>query len=83
MINSGDLSKDIQKLLTEQVTPTCIIGRIKLELSEQDANALNALIDSKVTVLQICNILRKHNFKVGNTAVAVHRRKQCICYRSL
>lgn len=83
MINSGGLSKDIEKLLTEQITPTCIIGKIKSELSEQDANALDALMNSKVTVLQICNILRKHNFKVGNTAVAVHRKKQCLCYRSL
>ena len=83
MINSGGLSKDIEKLLTEQITPTCIIGKIKFELSEQDASALDTLINSKVTVLQICNILRKHNFKVGNTAVAVHRKKQCLCYRSL
>jgi hypothetical protein len=83
MTASGDISKAINDLLNEQIKPLCVVGKIKSQLLPSDAEALEKLIESKVTIIQIVNLLRSHNFQVGNTAVTVHRKKQCPCFRNL
>jgi 2C-methyl-D-erythritol 2,4-cyclodiphosphate synthase len=83
MMSSGDLSKAIQDLLNNHGKVLCVVGKIKSELLPSDAEALEKLIESKVTIMQIVNLLRAHNFQVGNTAVTVHRKKQCPCFRNL
>ena len=82
MMSSGDLSKAINDLLNEQSKPLCTVGKIKLELLPSDADALENLIQSKVTILQIVNLLRAHGFQLGNTVLTVHRKKQCPCFRT-
>ena len=82
MMSSGDLSKAIQDLLNEKTKPLCVVGKIKLEILPVDADALENLIQSKVTILQIVNLLRSHGFQLGNTALTVHRKKQCPCFRT-
>jgi hypothetical protein len=82
MMSSGDLSKAINDLLNEQTKPLCTVGKIKLELPPTDSDALENLIQSKVPVIQIVNLLRVHGFQLGNTVLTVHRKKQCPCYRT-
>jgi hypothetical protein len=82
MMSSGDLSKAINDLLNEQSKPLCVVGKIKSQLLPSDSDALENLIQSKVTILQIVNLLRAHGFQLGNTALTVHRKKQCPCFRT-
>jgi hypothetical protein len=81
-MSSGDLSKAINDLLNEQSKPLCVVGKIKSQLLPSDSDALENLIQSKVTILQIVNLLRAHGFQLGNTALTVHRKKQCPCFRT-
>ena len=64
MMSSGDLSKAIQDLLNNHGKILCVVGKIKSELLPSDAEALEKLIESKVTIIQIVNLLRSHNFQV-------------------
>jgi DUF1009 family protein len=82
MMSSGDFSKAINDLLNEQIKPLCVVGKIKSQLLPSDADALENLIQSKVTIVQIVNLLRSHDFQIGNTVVTVHRKKQCPCFRN-
>ena len=81
-MSSGDLSKAINDLLNEQIKPLCVVGKIKSQLVPSDSDALENLIQSKVTIVQIVNLLRSHGFQIGNTVVTVHRKKQCPCFRN-
>ena len=78
----GDISKAINDLLNEQIKPLCVVGKIKSQLLPSDSDALENLIQSKVTIVQIVNLLRSHGFQIGNTVVTVHRKKQCPCFRN-
>jgi hypothetical protein len=82
MTASGDISKAINDLLNEQTKPLCVVGKIKSQLLPSDSDALENLIQSKVTIVQIVNLLRSHDFQIGNTVVTVHRKKQCPCFRN-
>ena len=82
-MSSGDLSKAINDLLNEKIKPLCVVGKIKSQLLPSDSDALENLIQSKVTIVQIVNLLRSHGFEIGNTVVTVHRKKQCPCFRNL
>ena len=82
MMSSGDLSKAINDLLNEQIKPLCVVGKIKSQLLPADSDALENLIQSKVTIVQIVSLLRSHSFEVGNTAVTVHKKKLCPCFRN-
>ena len=82
MTASGDISKAINDLLNEQIKPLCVVGKIKSQLLPADSDALENLIQSKVTIVQIVNLLRSHDFQIGNTVVTVHRKKQCPCFRN-
>lgn len=82
MTASGDISKAINDLLNEQIKPLCVVGKIKSQLLPSDSDALENLIQSKVTIVQIVNLLRSHDFQIGNTVVTVHRKKQCPCFRN-
>jgi hypothetical protein len=81
MSASGDISKAINDLLESKIKPLCTVGKIKSELLPADSDALENLIQSKVTIVQIVNLLRSHGFQIGNTVVTVHRKKQCPCFR--
>ena len=82
MTASGDISKAINDLLNEQIKPLCVVGKIKSQLLPSDSDALENLIQSNVTIVQIVNLLRSHDFQIGNTVVTVHRKKQCPCFRN-
>jgi hypothetical protein len=82
MSASGDISKAINDLLESKKKPLCVVGKIKSELLPADSDALENLVQSKVTIVQIVNLLRSHGFEIGNTVVTVHRKKQCPCFRT-
>ena len=82
MSASGDISKAINDLLESKTKPLCVVGKIKSELLPADSDALENLIQSKVTIIQIVNLLRTHGFQLGNTVLTVHRKKQCPCFRT-
>jgi hypothetical protein len=82
MSASGDISKAISDLLESKKKPLCVVGKIKSELLPADSDALENLVQSKVTIVQIVNLLRSHGFEIGNTVVTVHRKKQCPCFRT-
>ena len=62
MTASGDISKAINDLLNNHGKILCVVGKIKSELLTSDAEALEKLIESKVTIIQIVNLLRSHNY---------------------
>ena len=82
MTASGDISKAINDLLNQQIKPLCVVGKIKSQLLPADSDALENLIQSKVTIVQIVSLLRSHGFQLGNTVLTVHRKKQCPCFRT-
>ena len=77
------LINDVNNLLNNKSLPVCKVGNIKNLLSKNDANSLENLLQSKIPIIKIAELLRSHNFELGNTVLAVHRRKQCICFRNL
>ncbi len=82
MTSLGEMSKAINDLLENSTKPLCRVGKIKSELLAADSDALENLIQSKVTILQIVSLLRSHGFEIGNTVVTAHRKKQCACSRT-
>jgi hypothetical protein len=82
MSASGDISKAINDLLESKIQRLCTVGKIKSELLPVDSDALENLIQSKVTIVQIVDLLRSHGFQLGNTVLTVHRKKQCPCFRT-
>ena len=82
MSSSGDLSKDIDGILKPSSnTRKCILGKCIVDLSDDDAISLEVLLKSTVSNIKIADLLNRHGFVVGETAIWKHRSKKCPCVR--
>lgn len=81
-MSAGDLSKDIDELVNPVRNKHCVVGKLLNDLSEDDATSLEVLLNSHVSNAKIADLLSRHGFKIGETAVWKHKRKSCACVRS-
>jgi hypothetical protein len=80
-MSSGDLSKDIGEILQPSRNKKCILGKYFEDLSDDDSTSLEVLLNSTVSNAKISDLLNRHGFAIGETAIWKHRAKSCACVR--
>jgi len=81
MATAGDLSKEISEILKPTRDKKCILGKYFEDLSDDDSASLEALLNSTVSNAKISNLLNRHGFAIGETAIWKHRSGSCACVR--
>jgi hypothetical protein len=81
MMSSGDLSKDIGEILKPSREKKCILGKYFTDLSDDDSTSLEILLNSTVSNSKISDLLNRHGFTIGETAIWKHRAGSCACVR--
>ena len=82
MTSAGDLSKDIDKILKPSSREKrCILGKYFTDLSDDDSTSLEVLLKSTVSNSKISDLLNRHGFTIGETAIWKHRAGNCACMR--
>jgi len=79
---SGDLSKDIGEILKPSRDKKCLLGKYFEDLSNDDSTSLEVLLKSSVSNAKISDLLNRHGFAIGETAIWKHRSISCACVRS-
>jgi len=81
MASAGDLSKDIGEILKPSRDKKCILGKYFEDLSDDDSTSLEVLLNSTVSNAKISDLLNRHGFAIGETAIWKHRAGSCACVR--
>lgn len=77
------LVDDLKKIQIKQ--PSCLVGKILVELDESDRIALeNVLQDRSITSSKIVHVLNKYGYELSSRTVDRHRNKntdrsRCAC----
>jgi hypothetical protein len=84
MDKQGNLFISIQKLAEADFNRTsCGVEKIKSKLEPKDAEALEKLIlETGVSTRKISEMLKGHEFSIGDNMIWKHRKKSCACFRS-
>ena len=65
--------------MQKNIKSGCSIGRIFLQLEEEDKQNLQNALNSKMSRRDIMYALRENGFTLGTESIAKHKQERCGC----
>lgn len=66
-------------LITEDPAMTCIVGRYRQNLSEEDSASFDRALASRLSAEAILGVIREDGIIMSISALRTHRRCSCNC----
>ena len=81
-MEQGSFLLSVQELKKEVRRYECGVLKIKAQLESVEADALeNLIMETQVSTRRISEMLKSHEFIIGDSVIWKHRRKACACFR--